>query len=311
MTPSLASKLRSSFSSTVLVGTLVGPLGAVFLACSSASGGGAPESPADAVSAICSKFVACGTADNTTGTPYTQSSCVSDFTGWVPPSGCADAIDSASCGTINGGAGSSTQAICFPTCPAVGSATCNGNTITLCVGDSDAGATSGTSVVEDCAATCGANGQTYTGVCGASYQGQASASGQDTCWCNGGGDTSVGADAAPSASCQGTPPACAGLGEGECVDGCLWTPTCVGTPQPCSNKPDFEICDAALGCGWNDSDGCTGTALVCDGISPAPYDYCSGQQGCRVSDACEGTHNPCSRQGDETLCAAVPGCSWQ
>jgi hypothetical protein len=150
-------------------------------ACSS-SGGGGSSNPADEVSDICAKFVSCGTADGTTGTPYTQSSCDSDLGGWVPPAGCQSAIDSASCGDINGGNGGAALTTCFPSCTGVGGTSCTGDDIAQCVGQTDAGST-GETITHTCASVCSGLGETYTGVCGASYEGTTSTNGEDTCWC--------------------------------------------------------------------------------------------------------------------------------
>jgi hypothetical protein len=157
-------------------------LSAFTYACSS-SGGGGSSNPTDEVSDICSRFVACGTADGTTGATFTQSSCESDFDGWVPPSGCQSAIDSASCGTINGGSGGDALSTCFPSCTGVGGTSCSGDDISQCAGDTEAGATTGEAITRTCASVCTEQGQTYAGVCGASYQGMSSPTGEDTCWC--------------------------------------------------------------------------------------------------------------------------------
>jgi hypothetical protein len=152
------------------------------LGCSSGGGAGATD-PTDEVSDICAKFVACGASDGTSGTPYTQSSCESDFGGWVPPAGCQSAIASASCGDINGSNGSTAVTTCFPTCSGVGGTSCTGDDINQCVGDTEGGATTGDAVTRTCASVCSQQGQTYTGVCGASYEGMTSGSGEDACWC--------------------------------------------------------------------------------------------------------------------------------
>ena len=74
---------------------------------------------------------------------------------------------------------------CFPTCPTGSPNTCNGDNIAYC--DSlqpDAGAASPSYLYTfSCAAVCASNNQTYTGVCGASYEGTASSNGQEQCWC--------------------------------------------------------------------------------------------------------------------------------
>ncbi len=156
-------------------------LSASTYACSS-SGGGGSSNPTDEVTDICAKFVSCGTADGTTGTPYTQSSCESDLGGWVPPAGCQGSIDSATCGDINGGNSGAALSTCFPACTGVGGTSCAGDNIAQCVGDPAAGST-GETITRTCASNCAESGQTYTGVCGASYEGTTSTNGEDTCWC--------------------------------------------------------------------------------------------------------------------------------
>jgi hypothetical protein len=90
-----------------------------------------------------------------------------------------------------------------------------------------------------------------------------------------------GASAAPAHSCQGTPPVCAGQGEGECARGCLWLEKCGG--------------------GWEGGVPCTDFSA----------DQCDQEPGCRTSGACSGTTWPCSFEDDETTCTQTPGCSWQ
>lgn len=146
------------------------------LGCSSSSSGGGGSGSGD-VSAFCQKAVSCGQKDST-GQPITQSACEAQFQGWIPPSTCVGAVQSASCADLN--SPTPPQALkdaCFPTCTTIGAATCSGDQtrITDCQSLGN--------FTFDCSAVCTRAGKTYTGSCGTTYGGQTSSTGQPVCWC--------------------------------------------------------------------------------------------------------------------------------
>lgn len=87
---------------------------------------------------------------------------------------CADLIASATCADLGSSTSRVTQS-CFPPCNGA-VARCNSDgTITLCTAE-------GNRQTVDCAASCISDGYaSWTGQCGATYQGQAAAQAQ--CWC--------------------------------------------------------------------------------------------------------------------------------
>lgn len=97
---------------------------------------------------------------------------------------CANLVSSATCDDLLNPSSSFTST-CFPSCKTPGySCDVDGKTISDCEGDTaDGGGSSGSrNVFIDCAAGCQAQGLTYTGQCGTSYNGQSAD--HDQCWCN-------------------------------------------------------------------------------------------------------------------------------
>ncbi len=73
------------------------------------------------------------------------------------------------------GASLATSAACFPACETE-SASCDGNQLTVCTGLR--------TMVLICEGVCKAQGGTYSGTCGSSYDGRQSQTGRDVCWCD-------------------------------------------------------------------------------------------------------------------------------
>lgn len=96
----------------------------------------------------------------------------------IPTSGCLSAIAGASCAELTEG-GSSLTDVCWPRCAQIGAA-CQGDRIAQCA---DVFGDGPRAVLRDCNHVCAINGQSYTGVCGYSYEGQPSNTGFDVCWC--------------------------------------------------------------------------------------------------------------------------------
>src|SRR5262249_20954766 len=93
------------------------------------------------------------------------------------PQSCLDGLSSASCADLLG-TESPALSSCFPSCPTPGVAHCNGDgTLTTCGKGNE-------QYVLDCARACViVSTGTWTGVCGKSFQGMPSSTGQDQCFC--------------------------------------------------------------------------------------------------------------------------------
>ncbi len=105
--------------------------------------------------------------------PTTPSDCQKQYAAVLVTPACADALANGTCDDLTSST-SSVVATCFPPCSGA-LAECNGDgTINVCTAD-------GTTTVLDCQGYCKAQGGTYSGTCGQSFDAQVSESPQ--CWC--------------------------------------------------------------------------------------------------------------------------------
>lgn len=150
----------------------------VAVACSSSntatSGSGSTSGAGSQfASQICAKIATCTTA---------PSDCEAAFAAVVFSVSCQDELIAASCTDLLANPVPQSLTNCIPTCTASGScgnassASCNGDgTITECI--------NGDQFVYSCQGVCAAESKTYVGTCASTYQGTASPTGCDTCWC--------------------------------------------------------------------------------------------------------------------------------
>jgi hypothetical protein len=119
------------------------------------------------VDALCTKLISeCGTL-------LTPVECKKQYAPLRVSSACAAALKKGTCAELTSPSSALIRG-CFPACSGT-LATCNADgTITRCTD-------SGGSQVLDCAATCTADGFTYTGTCGTTYKDRTAAVAQ--CWC--------------------------------------------------------------------------------------------------------------------------------
>lgn len=132
------------------------------------------DNPTASVDRYCDRLVACGVLD-TSGFSYTYASCQDAYGTLVLPAGCVGAVESASCSELNASSASA-YSVCFPPC-SVTTCSLDGDRLELCQ--------NGTFIefTYDCDAVCRSTNQVYSGVCGTSFDGQVSASGDPVCWC--------------------------------------------------------------------------------------------------------------------------------
>ena len=152
-----------------------------------------------------------------------------------------------------------------------------------------------------------------------------------------GGSTGTGGAAA---HCTGTPRACAGLDDFDCVttngcnhtgvcqgtaldcsflsaSGCLKQPgcsvvpgSCSGTAQQCFNFGIQQTCQQQQGCFWDANNFfCSGNPTPCQNI---PGGNCGSQIGCTTGQAsgCAGTPAACGTLMEKTGCEGEIGCVW-
>lgn len=152
-------------------------LALVVPACSSESTGSGTTTKRVALDAqaFCDRYIGeCG------ATEVTMDECVQTSTVLRVAPACRDAMNTTTCDELLAD-DSSAEKLCFPSCSAEGSQKCNGDgTITTCVASASSGALR--TYVLDCAAVCTTSGfESWSGVCGTAYQGQAAD--EDKCWC--------------------------------------------------------------------------------------------------------------------------------
>ena len=154
-----------------------------------------------------------------------------------------------------------------------------------------------------------------------------------------GGSTSSGG-AGGGANCTGTPRACTGLDDFDCVttngcthagqcqgtaldcaslssigcakqSGCSTVPgSCSGSPQQCFNFGNQPSCSAQKGCFWDANNFfCNGNPTPCQQI---PGDSCGAQIGCTSGQiaSCAGTPAACATFTDDDGCKKEIGCVW-
>jgi hypothetical protein len=146
--------------------------------CQIGPGGGTDgTAPGDTVLRICTRLVTdCKLRDPVNGAALTLARCEENYGAFVLGSGCADAIESASCTALAQSSGNAYDA-CFPPCNSPTRA-CQGDALATC------GPTSGRLAVVRCSAACKQQGFTrWVGECGVSYEGRRSSDGQPICWC--------------------------------------------------------------------------------------------------------------------------------
>ncbi|MBM4374147.1 MAG: hypothetical protein FJ095_03610 [Deltaproteobacteria bacterium] len=126
----------------------------------------------DAVDRFCDRLVACGTFD-LNGFPYSRSSCQDVYGTLRLPVGCPGTVEGATCAELDN-PNSFPYEVCFPLCSVT---TCgiDGDSLDFC--------RDGFLYTYDCDAECSRSGKVYTGVCGSTYQGQTTATGEPDCWC--------------------------------------------------------------------------------------------------------------------------------
>ena len=147
---------------------------------SGSSGGGTTSTLADGGTTTASTLRAldvqgfCARLANECGAGIDQATCVRTYLPVRVTNDCATLVTTATCADLLSSASTVSQT-CFPTCTSSVLATCNGNgTITVCTEN-------GVQNVDDCQATCTAQGSTWTGICASTYNGQAAD--RDQCWC--------------------------------------------------------------------------------------------------------------------------------
>ena len=142
--------------------------GAALVACSSStsgSGGGGSEAGPAFANQFCSKYTTCNMT--------LPANCSGSFAAIVTSSTCKSDLLGMSCADMASTTFPPWWDSCFPPCTGT-SRTCNpDSTITGCSG--------GYELTDSCGGVCAANGLTYTGTCGTSYNGSTSVEPQ--CWC--------------------------------------------------------------------------------------------------------------------------------
>ena len=123
----------------------------------------------------CARQAACGIKDGS-GQPSTQASCEAQLAGFVPPAGCADAAEAEACADWGtGGVSSPIVLACTPPCQ-TSSCSSDQTLWTYC-----AGGPGGQGWTYSCDWECSNVKQTFSGVCGTSFNGKTVAAPQ--CWC--------------------------------------------------------------------------------------------------------------------------------
>jgi hypothetical protein len=162
-----------------LAGMVVVAGAALMIACggSSSSDTNQTESPSVACAAPCQHVVECeASAPPDAGTPLTQDECVAQCVGVNFTEECRNAFGTATCEDINATPTPVSLAqVCFPACSPDGAQCQAGGKIRIC--------NNGQQLLVNCTYVCSLNNLKSLGVCGLTYQGQQSSTGQDVCWC--------------------------------------------------------------------------------------------------------------------------------
>ena len=156
---------------------VIGIMGAA--GCSSSGSAGNITGAGDDLASFCQKTAQCGTKD-IAGESFTQDECEVILAGWIPPPGCASAVQQAACSDFNQywpNLSASIKGICAPSCLTEKPAVCNTDQTQITKCDPSDGLRT-----FDCASYCSAIKKSYSGTCGTSYGGQTST--VDKCWCN-------------------------------------------------------------------------------------------------------------------------------
>ncbi len=129
-----------------------------------------PESDSVACERICAKTAQC---PGLTGGSDCKASCEASHY----PTGCADALEAAKCTEISAGVegGGSWVPSCYPKCTPDGQI-CQGDVVMVC--------SNGHYSQADCSYRCESVGDTYSGVCAATRNGQTTPNGLPDCWCD-------------------------------------------------------------------------------------------------------------------------------
>lgn len=129
-----------------------------------------PESESEACERICTREGECPGLDG-------GDACVASCEASHYPTGCADAVEEAKCSELTAGVqgGAAWVAACYPKC-SPDDVVCHSDVLHTCSG--------GLHIQQDCEYRCQAAGETYSGVCAKTRNGQTTPTGLPDCWCD-------------------------------------------------------------------------------------------------------------------------------
>lgn len=129
-----------------------------------------PESESDACKRLCEREGECPGLEG-------GDACIASCEAAHFPTACADAIEAAKCSEISAGVqgGGAWVDVCYPACTPDG-VVCQNDVLLEC--------SSGHYAQQDCTYRCEAAGETYSGVCAKTRNGQTTPNGLPDCWCD-------------------------------------------------------------------------------------------------------------------------------